>query len=130
MAIAYSTTIRNNRLTQVLNAIDTGTGGLLKIYDGTRPATGGTVTNLLATLTLPKPSGTVASSVYTFNAITAVSITATGTATWARITDSSGTFCQDCNVGTSGSDINLNTTALVINAQISVTSATITEGNP
>lgn len=131
MAVAYSTTVRTNRMTQVLNAIDLGAGaGLLKIYDGTRPASGGTATNLLATLTLSDPCGSVLSGVLTLSAITSdTSADATGTATWARITDSTGTFVLDCSVGASGTDIILNTAAIVIGAQVSVTSAVLTEGN-
>jgi hypothetical protein len=49
MALAYSTNLRNARL----DAITTFAGGscLLRIYDGSRPATGGTATTLLAELT-------------------------------------------------------------------------------
>jgi hypothetical protein len=132
MTIGLSTTVRNNRLTQIVNAIDGGAGnGTLKIYDGTRPATGGTATTLLGTLTFSKPCGAVAAGVLTFSAITSdTSADATSTATWARIADSTGTFVLDCSVGTSGSDINLNTVSIVTGAQISVTSASITAGNP
>jgi hypothetical protein len=35
----------------------------------------------------------------------------------------------DCSVGTSGADINLNTTSIVTGAAVSVTSAVLTEGN-
>lgn len=128
--IAYSTTVRNNRLTQVVNAIDGGAGsGTIKIYDSTRPASGGTVTTLLATLTFSKPSGVVSAGVLTLSAITSGTAAATGTATWARLADSTGTFVADVNVGTSGADINLNTTSIVINATVSITSGSITEGN-
>ena len=49
MAIAYAATLRNS----MLDAITTlaGASALLRIYDGTRPATGGTATTLLAELT-------------------------------------------------------------------------------
>lgn len=142
--VAYSTTVRSNRMTQVLNAIDGGsTAGVLKIYDGTRPATGGTVTNLLWTLPLgtgvlfgdttgTKPSGTVSNGVLTLNTNGTVghAATGTGTATWARITDSAGTFVCDLNVGTSGADINLNTTAISSGQTVYVTSGgTITDGS-
>lgn len=131
MPIAYSITERNARLTQILNTIDGGSGdGKLIIYDGTRPATGGTATTALATFTLPKPSGAVATGVLTFNSITGVSITTTGTATWARFTDSAGTFAADVNVGTTGSDINFNSVAFSAGATATITSGTITEGNP
>lgn len=133
MAIGYATTLRNARLDQVTTAIDAGvSAAFLRIYDGTRPATGGAVTTLLAELTLSDPSaGAAAAGVLTLNAITADSAAnATGTATWARIVTSAGTFVLDCSVGTAGTDIILNTVSIVINAQVSVTSATLTEGNP
>lgn len=133
MALKMSTTLRNNRLTQIVNAIDAGVGaGKLRIYDGVQPATGGTVTNLLAELTLSDPCATVANGVLTFSAISNGSGTAaaaSGTlATWGRIVDSAGTFVLDCTVGTSGADINLNSATIVQNATVSVTSGTITEG--
>jgi len=60
MTVGLSTTVRNNRLTQILNAIDLGAGpGLIRIYDGSRPATGGTVTTKLAELTCADPSGSM-----------------------------------------------------------------------
>lgn len=132
MAISYSTTIRNNRLNQVRDAIDGGAGaGLLRIYDGTRPATCGTATTLLAELTFSDPcAGAAASGVLTMSAITAdTQANATGTASWFRAVDSTGTCCIDGNVGTSGSDLNLNSTSITINQQVSITSFTITAGN-
>lgn len=130
-ALAYSTTVRNNRLTQVLNAIDAGAGvGLWRIYDGTRPASCGTATTKLAELAMSKPSFAVAASVATAAAITAANAIATSTATWFRIVDSTGTCCVDGNVGTSGSDLNLNSTSIATGQQVSITSAVITEGNP
>lgn len=130
-AISYSTTVRNNRLTQVETALDGGAGAaLVRIYDGTRPATCGAATTLLAELTCSDPAGSVASQVLTFNAITAdASANATGTATWFRCVDSTGTCVLDGNVGTSGSDMNLNSTSISTGVQVSITSFTITAGN-
>ena len=66
----------------------------------------------------------------TFSAITAdASANATGTATWARLVDSTGTCAVDMNVGTSGSDLNLNSTSISTGQEVSITSAVITEGN-
>lgn len=130
MALAYSTTQRNARL----DALTTGVGasGKLRIYNGSRPATGGTATTLLAELTLNATFAPGASSgVLTLNAITSdSSADATGTATWARIVTSGGTFVVDMNVGTSGSDLNLNTTSIVASAAVAISSFVITEGNP
>jgi hypothetical protein len=131
-ALAYSTTVRHNRLHQVRDAIDGGAGaGLLRIYDGSRPATCGTATTLLAELTFSDPcAGTASAGVLTMSAITAdASANATGTATWFRCVDSTGTCCVDGNVGTSGSDLNLNSTSINSGVQVSVTSFTITAGN-
>ena len=130
-----STTVRNNRLTQIINAIDGGPGnGTIKPYTGTRPATGGAITSqvLLGTLTFSKPCGTVSSGVLTFAAIAAdSSADADGTATWARIADSAGTFVGDVDIGVSGSGatIVMNTTSIVAGGSISITSAQINDGN-
>lgn len=132
MAIGMATTLRNARLDQIKTAIDAGgAAGKLRIYDGARPATGGTATNLLAELPLSFPSaGAAANGVLTLSAITQDSAAdANGTATWARIVTSANAFVLDCSVGTSGADINFGTTAFVANAIIQVTSATITEAN-
>ena len=130
MSIGMNVTLRNNRLDQITSRA--GSSAKLRIYDGSRPATGGAATNLLAELTCNATfAPAAAAGVLTLNAITSDSAAdATGTATWARIVQSDGsTHVLDCSVGTSGADINLNTTAIVTNAQVSVTSATITEGN-
>jgi hypothetical protein len=130
MTVGFVTGVRNARA----DAITTfaGNSGKLRIYSGTRPATGGTATTLLAELTCnatfaPSASG----GVLTLNAITQdSSADATGTATWARLLKSDGTtIVLDCSVGTSGADINLNTTSIVTGAAVSVTSAVLTEGN-
>jgi len=118
----------------MLDAITTGAGGsaLLRIYDGTRPATGGAATTLLAELTCNATFAPGASSgVLTLNSITQdSSANATGTATWFRIVKSDGTtFVMDGNVGTSGSDLNLTTTSIVATQPVSVTSFVITEAN-
>lgn len=126
MAVA----LRNARL----DAITTfaGASAKLRIYSGTQPATGGTATTLLAELTCNATfAGAASAGVLTLNAITQDSAAdATGTATWGRIVKSDGTtHVLDCTVGTSGTDIILNTAAIVTNAAVSVTAATITEAN-
>lgn len=129
MALAYSTTLRNAMLDQITTAV--GNAGLLRIYDGVRPATGGAATTLLAELTCGTPFAAGASGgVLTLGSITQdASANANGTATWFRIVTSGGTFVIDGSVGTSGSDLNLTTTTIVSGQPVSVTSFTITEGN-
>lgn len=127
-------TIRNARLNVIRDAIDAGgSAGVLEIYSGSRPATGGTATTLLGTLTFSTPSAPDASGgELTFNSITEdSSANASGTASWARITDGNGTFVMDMNVGESGSgaQIILNTVTIVEGGPIRVTSGSIVEGN-
>lgn len=132
MAIAYeAATLR----TAMMDAITTraGNAALLRIYDGSRPATGGTATTLLAELVCGTPFAAGASNgVLTLGAITQdSSANATGTATWFRIVKADGTtHVLDGNVGTSGSDLNLTTTSIVATQPVSITSFVITEGNP
>jgi hypothetical protein len=129
MALAYSTTVRNGMLDFITTTI--GSNGLLRIYDGTRPATGGAATTKLAELALSATEKSAAAAgVLTLSAITQdSSADATGTATWFRVTTSGGTHVIDGNVGTSGSDLNLVTTSIVATQPVSVTSFVITEGN-
>jgi hypothetical protein len=132
MALAYeAATLRD----AMLDAITTraGNAALLRIYSGTRPATGGTATTLLAELTCGTPFAAAAvNGVLTLSAITQdASANATGTASWFRIVQSDGsTFVLDGDVGTSGSDLNLTTTSIVSGQPVSISSFVITEGNP
>lgn len=129
MTLALSSTVRTNMMTQIATAA--GNSAILTVYNGTRPASGGTATTALAALTCSSSGfGTASGGVLTAAAITNATASATGTATWARLTTSGGVFVADMDVGTSGSDLNLNTTSIVSGATVSVTSCTITAGNP
>jgi hypothetical protein len=132
MTIGFLAALRNNMLDEITALMDAGAGAaLLRIYNGTRPATGGSATTLLAELTFSDPvAAGAAAGVLTFSAITQdSSANATGTATWARVVDSDATFVMDLSVGTSGEDINLNSVSITITQAVSVTSATITAPN-
>ena len=129
MAMAYTVAVRNDQLTALRDAIDAGTAGNLKFLDGSRPATGGAETTVLAELVLSATSGTVASGVLTFNAITTDTEGVAGTISWARLTTSADLACVDLDVGTSGSDINLNTLTVANGSDVAVSSLTITAGN-
>lgn len=130
MTIAYAAALRNT----MLDAITTraGTSAVLKIYSGTRPATGGTETTVLAELTCNASAFAAAASsgVLTLNAITSdTSANATGTASWFRIQSSGATHVLDGDVAASGSDLNMSTVSFVSGATIAISSATITAGN-
>lgn len=134
MALAFIAACRNNMLDEITALIDAGSGaGKIRIYDGTRPATCGTATTLLAELTCADPSCAAASGgVLTFDTTPALedsSADATGTATWFRVVDSDNNCVIDGNVGTIGSDLNLNSTSITVGATVSITSFTVTAGN-
>ncbi len=132
MALSLTTTIRNNMLDQITSGV--GTSGLIRIYDSTVPANVGTALGaqvLLAELACSATFAAGASGgVLTLNSITSdTSANATGTATFFRITTSGGTAQVQGTVGTSGSDLNLNTTSIVSGATVAISSFTITAGN-
>ena len=131
MALKFSTSCRNSRLDAISTAV--GSSGLLRIYDGTRPANVGTAVTsqvLLAELTCGATFGTSSGGVLTLSAITQdSSANATGTASWFRIVTSGGTAVIDGDVSTSGSDLNLTTVSIVATQPVSISSFTITEGN-
>ena len=134
MALKFSTALRNSRADAISTA--TGNGGILRIYDGTRPANVGTAVTsqvVLAELTCGSPFGPGASSgVLTANAITQdSSANATGTASWFRLFQSNGTTAVTDGDGTAtggGGDLTLNTVSIVTGGPVQVTSAVFTEG--
>jgi hypothetical protein len=126
MAAGYATALRNAQL----DAITTyaGAGAKLRIYDGTRPATGGTATTLLAEFTLGSPFAPASSGgVLSPTLPSAVNAGASGTATWFRVVKADGT--THVFDGSVGSEMTLNTSTVTSGLQVSVTSWTITRGN-
>ncbi|MEW8418204.1 MAG: hypothetical protein AB2669_21400 [Candidatus Thiodiazotropha endolucinida] len=116
----------------VVDLIDGGAGaGTIQIRSGTQPADANSAATgtLLATLTFSDPAfgATNTSGVATASAITDdTSADATGTAAWARVLDSNSNVIFDCDVGTSGATINLNTTSITAGGTVSITSFTMT----
>lgn len=105
--------------------------GYLRLYSGTRPTNPDTALSgntLLAELTFGSTAAAGASSgTATFNAITAdSSADASGTCTFARCFQSNGTTALiDLEVGTSGANINLNSTSISSGASVSISSFTL-----
>jgi|SRR5687768_7854 len=131
MAAGYATTLRNNQLQAIVDYA--GSGALIRIYNGSRPATGGAATTLLAQLTCGATIGSVASAVLTFGAVTQDSgADATDTASWFRIVKSDGsTHVLDGSVTATGGggDLELTTTSITAGQPVSISSFTITRGN-
>lgn len=124
MAVTYSTAAKTARMQAVIDQIDAGAGaGTLEI--GT---TG--FGSVLAILTLADPCGTASAGVLTFDFdpdIVDTSANASGTAAEARIKDSNGTVViSGLTVGTSGTDIVLDSTSITAGQQVILTVGTIT----
>lgn len=128
MTTGYNVTTRNAQLDAITTAV--GNAGLLRIYDGTRPATGGAATTLLAQFTLGSPfAAAAAAAVLSPTLPSNTTGLAAGDATWFRIVTSGATQVIDGSAGTGGTDLILNTATISIGLTISVSAFTITRGN-
>lgn len=130
--VKYKETLINSQLDAITTAI--GSNGKLRIYSGTQPTDPDTALSgntLLADLALSATAaGSAASGALTLSAITAdSSADATGTAAFGSLLTSGNVRIVDFTVGTSGSDLNLNTVSIVSGAQVSVSSFVINGGN-
>jgi hypothetical protein len=124
----YKLTTRDAMLDQINTAI--GASGLLRIYDGAQPTNADTALgaqNVVAELALSATAlGAAASGVATANAISDDTSAAGGTAAWFSLLTSAGVRIADGSVGTSGADLNLNSTAITLGANVSVSALTLT----
>lgn len=126
MAVTYSSTAKDARMTAVRDAIDAGgAAGKIEI------CTAG-YASVLATITLGysgASTGTVSGGVLTLAGFPRSDTSAdnTGTAAVARIrTSASADVVTGLTVGTSGSDINLDSTSITTGQTVTLSSATIT----
>jgi len=124
MTIALNTTLRNDRADEI--TAFTGASAKLRFY------TAAYATQLAecicdATAFAPAASG----GILTLNAISPGVATGVGTAAAARIYKSDGTtlVINGLTVGITASNINITNTTFGIGDTVTVTSATITEGN-
>lgn len=122
MALTYSTDTKTARMTATVAQIDAGAGaGKLKIRTAADA--------VLVTITLTDPCGTVANGVLTFDFDPDIPATAgaSGTAANAIITDSDDvTIISGLTVGTSGTDIVLDSTSITSGQTVTITAGTIT----
>lgn len=123
LGVAY----RNAALDLILANAD---NGFLDIYDGTQPADADTAVGSQVKLAhLPMSADAFAAAsggAANANTISNATALASGTATWYRLTKSDGTAIHDGSVGTSGANLNLNATSIVVGATVAVSSFTVT----
>lgn len=108
-------------------ATNIGSGALIRIYSGTKPATPETAATgtLLATVTI-SGSFTSTGGVLTAADPASVTPTASGTAGYFRLLTSGATAVLDGTVGTSGADMNLSSTAISTSSPLDLGVPTIT----
>lgn len=124
MPVVYPNNVKVARMAAVRDLIDAGSGaGRLEICSAA-------YASILATVTLGDPSGTIGGAgVLTLSGFPRSDTSAdnSGTAAVARVVDSDGNVVfNGLTVGTSGSDVNLVTTAVVAGQAIQINSAVIT----
>lgn len=122
MTISYANDVKDDRMTAVLTQLDAGSGaGKLEI------GTAG-MSTVLATITLNDPAGTVAAQALTLSGFPKTqAAVATGTAAAARVRDSDDNDVLDASltVGTSGTDIVLDSVAVNSGQDVTINSAVI-----
>jgi hypothetical protein len=110
-----------------------GSGSIIRLYDGTQPANANTAIvsqTLLVSLPIAGVFGTDSNGTITLGSVTSGTAVASGTASFFRIVKSDGTtVVMDGSVGTSGADMNLNTTTVASGQTVSITAGTIIRAN-
>ena len=137
MSLSYQNTVRNTRLADLVSAL--GTAAYLEIFTGSQPGkTTGTFNadtgTKLASLACSNPVAPAGSAgVLTFSTITSETALASGTPGYARFkTAASGaasTVIIELDAGVGSGSLNFSST-IASGGTVSITSATITEGNP
>lgn len=124
MPVVYSNTVKDARMQAVITAL--GSGAVLVI--GTSTLSGST--GVLATVTLANPAFTTSNGVMTMGGLPrTATASATGTAAKAELRTSGGvTIISGLTVGTSGTDVVINATAVSTGQTVQVTVGTITHG--
>jgi hypothetical protein len=117
MAVTYNAAVKTDRMTATRDYFANGTLEVLTAADA-----------VLATFGLDAAGGTISGAVWTlvFDASTVVA-SGTGTAAKAQVKTSGGSaHLTGLTVGTSGSDINLDSTSIGTGQNVTLSSATIT----
>lgn len=128
MAVTYNDTLKTTRMTSVKTAIDAGSAdGNIQIATS---GGFGSATNILVTIDFNDPCATVSTGVLTFSGLPVSALASfTGTATQARVRDSDGTVViSGLTVGTTATNIILNTTSIESGQLVRIDSGTITHG--
>ena len=137
MSLSYQDAVRNTRMNAITTAL--GTTAYLEIFTGTQPGKSAGVFNAdsgtkLASLPCSNPIAPGASAgVLTFSAITSETGLASGTPGYFRVKTAqngvASTVIIEGDAAVGSGSLNFSST-IASGGQVSITSATITEGNP
>ena len=122
MAVNYSSTLKSTRMAAVITAIDAhASPATIEICTAAFAA-------VLVTITLADPSFTESGGVITMAGVPKSGVAAnTGTAAVARIKEGGGTtIVNNLSVGTSATDIVLNSASITSGQTVTITAGTIT----
>jgi hypothetical protein len=110
-----------------------GSGAIINIYQGTAPAnanTAITTQTLLVSCVLAGAFGTDTDGTLTLGTVNNGTAVTGGTANFFRIFKSDGTtVVMDGSIGTSGADLNLDTTTINITQTVNISGGTIIRNN-
>ena len=110
-----------------------GSGSIIRLYDGTQPTNANTAIStqtLIVSLVVSGSFGTDSNGSITLGTVTNGTAVASSTVTFFRIVKSDGTtVVMDGSVGTSGADMNLNSTTISSGQTVAITAGTIIRGN-
>jgi hypothetical protein len=122
MAVNYAAALKSARMAQVITAVDVNAAPAF-IEIGTAG-----MAQTLVSITLSDPSFTESGGVITMAGAPKSGVAgATGTAAAARIKEGGGgIIVSGLTVGTSGADVNLNSTSITNGQTVTLSSATIT----
>ena len=136
MTVIYNATLKTNRMQLVSDlvasktaAASTGAGSAGQLVIGTSSLSG--ATGVLATLALPNPPFSISGAVATLLGVPlTVAASASGAAALAEFRNNAGaTVVSGLTVGTSGTDVVLNSTAITAGGMVTITAvSTITHG--
>jgi hypothetical protein len=135
MSVVYSATLKTNRMQLVIDLIDgktaaasTGSAVAGKLVIGTSALSG--ATGVLVEIALPTPSFAESAGVITLQGVPLSDVAiANGTAAKAEIRDNAdNVIVSGLTVGTSGTDIIIDSVSITIGETVSITSGTLTHG--
>lgn len=131
MTLSLANAVRSTMCDALVDSVDGGSPGTIKIYSGTRPANPDTAITgtLLATVTLVNPAfGAASNGVAALSDPSAVTAAATGTATHFRAATSAAVakFDGDVTATGGGGDLTLATTSITSGLSVDITGGTVT----